>query len=48
MFYLIEICTFKVISQYFAYFISISSLVLENDTWTFWGMLWAFQYTSPP
>jgi len=34
---LIEIGTFEVTSQYFAYFISISSLVFENDKWTFWG-----------
>jgi len=29
--------TFEVTLQYFAYFISISSLVFENDKWTFWG-----------
>ena len=37
MFFLIEIGTFEVTSQYFAYFISITSLVFENDKWTFWG-----------
>jgi len=39
---LIQIGTFEVTSQYFAYFISISSLVFENDKWTFGGLLWAF------
>jgi len=43
-----KIGTFEVTSQYFAYFISISSLVFENDKWTFWGLTWAFQYFSPP
>jgi len=45
---LIQIGTFEVTSQYFAYFISISSLVFENDKWTFWGLLWTFQYVSTP
>ena len=44
----LKIGTFEITSQYFAYFISISSLVFENDKWTFWGLLWAFQYVSPP
>jgi len=35
--FLLKIGTFEVTSQYFAYFISISSLVFENDKWTFWG-----------
>jgi len=43
---IIKIGTFEVTSQYYAYFISISSLVFENDKWTFWGLLWAFQYVS--
>ena len=30
--------TFEVTSQYVAYFILISSLVFENDKWTFWGL----------
>ena len=34
---MIQIGTFEVTSQYFAYFISISSLVFENDKWTFGG-----------
>ena len=34
---LIKNITFEVTSQYFAYFISIASLVFENDKWTFWG-----------
>jgi len=29
--------TFEVTSQYIAYFISIASLVFENDKWTFGG-----------
>jgi len=33
------ISTFEVTSQYFAYIISISSLVFENNKWTFWGLL---------
>ena len=45
---IIKIGTFDVTSQYYAYFISISSLVVENDKWTFWGLLWAFQYVSCP
>jgi len=45
---LIKIGTFEVTSQYFDYFISISPLVFENDKWTFGGLLWAFQYVSPP
>jgi len=32
-----KISTFEVTSHYFVYFISISSLVFENDKWTFWG-----------
>jgi len=43
-----QIGTFEVTSQYFAYFISISSQVFENDKWMFWGLLWAFQHVSPP
>ena len=34
---LIKSGTLEVTLQYFAYFISISSLVFENDKWTFWG-----------
>jgi len=34
---LIKIRTFEVTSQYFANFISISSLVFENDKWTLGG-----------
>jgi len=34
---LIQIGTFEVTLQYFAYFISISSLVFENDKWTYGG-----------
>jgi len=34
---LTQIGTFEVTLQYFAYFISISSLVFENDKWTFGG-----------
>jgi len=34
---LIQIGTFEVTSQYFAFFILISSLIFENDKWTFWG-----------
>ena len=34
-----KIGTFEVTSQYFAYFISISSLVFENDKWTFGAAL---------
>jgi len=26
----------------------ISSLVFENNKWTLGGLLWAFQYVSPP
>jgi len=37
-----QIGTFEVTSQYFAYFISISSLVFENDKWTFGGCLGHF------
>jgi len=32
---LIQTGTFEVTPQYFAYFILISSLVFENDKWTF-------------
>ena len=37
MVFLIKSGTFEVNSQYFAYFMSISSLVFENDKLTFWG-----------
>jgi len=37
MFYFKKIGTFEVTSQYFAYFISISSLDFENDKWTVGG-----------
>jgi len=43
-----KIGTFEVTSQYFAYLISILSLVFENDEMTFWGLLWAFQNVSSP
>jgi len=42
-----SMCHFQT-SLYFAYFISISSLVFENDKWTFLGLLWVFQYVSSP